>query len=434
VANNLKLLYLPILLASITLAQPLPLTLKRAIELSTSTEGNAQVQIAAESIRQAESRAQQSRADLLPNLTGTITQQSATQNLAGLGLSSAFAIPGLNFPTFIGPYNLFDARVRATQSIIDLGSLKRYQATKSTINTAKSGLESTQEQIAAHVARTYLAALRADADIETAEANAALSQAIQKQAEQKRDAGTGTGIEITRAKVQLSADRQRLLAAKNDRRRATLELLRWLGLGLDTDVQLTDKLTYVPLENTKPDYKDRPDYTAQLQREATAKLSSDASKLSRLPTLGAFGNYGALGSAIDNSRATRAIGIELRVQVFDHAKRARTMESASQYIAEKARTRDLKQQIELEVRLALDNLSTAQEQLTVAREGLELSQSEVAQALRRYDAGVSTGLEVTDAQTRLERARDNLTAALYAHNMARIDLAQATGTIRKSIQ
>jgi outer membrane protein len=43
-------------------------------------------------------------------------------------------------------------------------------------------------------------------------------------------------------------------------------------------------------------------------------------------------------------------------------------------------------------------------------------------------------LEVTDAQTRLERARDNQTAALFNYNMARIDLAQAMGTIRRTIQ
>jgi outer membrane protein TolC len=36
---------------------------------------------------------------------------------------------------------------------------------------------------------------------------------------------------------------------------------------------------------------------------------------------------------------------------------------------------------------------------------------------------------VTDAQTRLQRARDNLVKALYDHNVARLDLATATGTI-----
>ena len=43
-------------------------------------------------------------------------------------------------------------------------------------------------------------------------------------------------------------------------------------------------------------------------------------------------------------------------------------------------------------------------------------------------------MEVTDAQTRLERARDNQTAALYNYNVARIDLAQAMGKVRSMVQ
>ena len=36
---------------------------------------------------------------------------------------------------------------------------------------------------------------------------------------------------------------------------------------------------------------------------------------------------------------------------------------------------------------------------------------------------------MTDAQTRLDRARDNQIAALYNYNLARLDLATATGSI-----
>jgi outer membrane protein TolC len=97
------------------------------------------------------------------------------------------------------------------------------------------------------------------------------------------------------------------------------------------------------------------------------------------------------------------------------------------------RTGDLKQQIELDVRLALDGLRSAEDQVKVAKEGLELADSELTQARRRYDAGVTNSLEVTDAQTRLERARDNETQALYNYNVARIDLAQAMGNMRRSI-
>ena len=121
--------------------------------------------------------------------------------------------------------------------------------------------------------------------------------------------------------------------------------------------------------------------------------------------------------------------------VFDGGRRdAQRAESASQYRAEKTRTNDLKQQIELDVRLALDELKSADDQVAVSKEGLELSQNELAQARRRYEAGVTNSVEVTDAQTRLERARDNQTAAIYAYSVARIDLAQAMGRVQAAVQ
>ena len=58
----------------------------------------------------------------------------------------------------------------------------------------------------------------------------------------------------------------------------------------------------------------------------------------------------------------------------------------------------------------------------------------MTQARRRYEAGVANSLEVTDAQTRLERARDNQTTALFGYNVAHLDLAQAMGKVRSMVQ
>jgi outer membrane protein len=79
-------------------------------------------------------------------------------------------------------------------------------------------------------------------------------------------------------------------------------------------------------------------------------------------------------------------------------------------------------------------LRSADAQVKAAEEGLALAQNELAQAERRYKAGVTNSIEVTDAQTRLARARDNRVNALYNYNVARIDLGTATGTIQSMIQ
>src|SRR6185369_12085170 len=181
--------------------------------------------------------------------------------------------------------------------------------------------------------------------------------------------------------------------------------------------------------------KTRPDLEAQAQRENGARLSADATKLERLPSLAAFGDYGVNGTGFDAALPTRTVGVAVRVPIFDGGNRdARRAESASQYRAEKVRTGDLREQVELDVRLALDGLHSAEEQVKVAKEGLELADNELTQARRRFEAGVAIGLEVTDAQTRLARARDNQTVALYQYNLARIDLAQAMGKVRSTLQ
>jgi outer membrane protein TolC len=268
-----------------------------------------------------------------------------------------------------------------------------------------------------------------------------LSEAVLKQSENQKEAGTGTGIEITRAKVQLANDRQRLLVAQNARHSGYLQLLRAMSMRLDTELELTDKLQYVPVDAVTLDaakaqaLKERPDLKAQQEREANARLAASATRLERMPAVSAFGDYGSNGTALNNSVPTRTVGIQVRVPLFDGGRRdARRQESDSQYRSESVRTNDLKEQIELDVRLALDGLQSADDQVKVAREGLDLANNELTQARRRYDAGVAVGVEVTDAQTRLERARDNQTAALYNYNLARLDLAQAMGRVRSALQ
>lgn len=422
---------------------PLQLSLKRAVELALSPEGSTNIQLSGEALKQAQQRAIESRAALLPDVESSVVYRNQTENLAALGITSvALPVPGFHFPSFVGPFGTFDARLTGTQSIFDFSSIRRFQSSKIAVGSVRQDFESTGEQVASQVARAYLAALKADVDVETAQANITLSEAVLTQADNQKQAGTGTGIEITRAKVQLANDRQHLVEAENARRAARLRLLRAIGLRLDADLDLTDKMAYVPvdavtLEQAKAQaLAERPDLKAQQQRESSARLSADATRFERLPTVSAFGDYGSIGSGLNSSLLpTRTVGIQVKVPLFDGGKRdARRLEAESQYRAERVRANDLKEQIELDVRLALDSLQSAEEEVKVAREGLDLAQNELAQARRRYDAGVANSIEVTDAQTRLERARDNQTAAVYAHNVARIDLAQAMGRVRSTVQ
>ncbi len=419
----------------------LQLSLKQAVEIALSPEGNTRVLLAEELIRQARARSAQARAALLPNLDASVSDQNQTRNLAAFGIQIQLPIPGFVFPTFVGPFTVFDARATASQTAFDLSSIRRFQAARSGITQAEAECESTQDQVRDQVARAYLAALRAQASVETAQANVELAEALLKLTTDQKAAGTGTGIEVTRARVQLANERQGLIVAQNDLTRANLRLLRTVGLTLSVKMDLTERLSYsqAPVVTAEQALQtalgSRADWKAQIRRQETARLNQSATRLERIPSLSLFADYGSIGSSIDHAIPTRTYGFALRVPVFDGGRRdARRAESSSQFRQEGIRTKDLRAQIELDIRLALDSLRSADDQVKTAEEGLALSENELAQAERRYKAGMGSSIEVTDAQTRLERARGNRILALFNYNLARIDLNTAMGTIRQMIQ
>jgi outer membrane protein len=446
--------------------EPLRLSLKRAVDIATSPEGNTYIQLSDENVKQAKSRSQEARSALLPDIEADAQQFTAMKSLAALGLDLASdqALLGAennltgplaptekallndivhDIPRVVGPFNSVDVRAKVTQSVFDFSSIRRYQASRAAIRAASHDRSNTDDTISSTVAKAYLAALRSDADVEAYQANVALAEAVLKQSENQKAAGTGTGIEVTRSKVQLSNEKQHLLMVQNDHTKAYLQLLRVMGLNLTTQVELTDKLSYLPTDPITVDeaqaeaLKNRPDIKAEAEREAAARLNANSVKVERLPSLYVYADYGTTGTngSIVSLLPTRDYGFVLRVPIFDGGRRdARRAEAASQFRQERIRANDLRDQVELDIRTSLDSLHSAEEQLKVAEEGLTLSDSELTQARRRYAAGVASSLEVTDAQTRLDRARDNRIAALFGYNIARVDLGHAMGNVRRMIQ
>jgi outer membrane protein TolC len=294
----MRVLSILLLAASQAFAQrTLPLSLKRAVEIALTPEGSARVALAQESIQQAESRVSQARAAFLPTLDSSVQDRRQTTNLKAFGFSFNIPVPGFSIPSIVGPFDVFDARASVQQSVLNFSDIGKYKASRSAVSSARSDLDATRNQVSDDVARAYLAALRSDADRDTARANVDLSQALLQLAQRQKNAGTGTGIETTRAEVQLANDRQRLIRAENDRRRAILQLLKTMGLTLDTDADLTDKLAYHSVEIASAETlldqarKARPDLKTQQQREETARLNFGAVKSERLPSIGASGDY-----------------------------------------------------------------------------------------------------------------------------------------------
>lgn len=415
--------------------QKLRLSLREAVEMAVAPGGAARLELARAAARAAEARKRQALAPLLPNVDGGYTFRSFTNNLASFGIRFP-AVPGLALPAFVGPIHVQDTRATASQSLFDLAAIRRWQAAEAQARAAAADSEEARLKTRTAVAKAYLNAVRAEATLEAARANVALAERILRLASSQKAAGTGTGIEVTRAAAVLEQERQKMIAAEEDRAAARLALLRAMNADLGAELELTDRMVYEPAEIPAPEKaleaarELRPELKAQAERERAARLSASAAKWERLPAARAFGDYGAIGSAGSVYLPTRSVGVQVTVPLWDGGRRdARRDEARAQQRAEEIRTRDTAKQVELEIRLALEALKSAEGQVAAARAVFEQAERELEQAERRVAAGVATPLEVTEAQARLARAREAVVAAAFRQKAARIELGEAVGNL-----
>jgi outer membrane protein len=134
----------------------------------------------------------------------------------------------------------------------------------------------------------------------------------------------------------------------------------------------------------------------------------------------------------EDALATRSIGLTFSIPIFDGGQReSRISETRSRVRQESIRMKDVSDQVNLEVRNALLTLESSTQQVAVSEKGLELAHKELTFARDRFTAGLTTNIEVTNAQTSVARARDNQIEALFRFNASRINLARAKGEIEK---
>lgn len=414
----------------------LRLSLHEAIQ--ASVDNNVTVRLLKERIAAAQSAASTSLGAMLPNVSGFLNGRSQTVNLAAFGLPPE-RLSGLGLSRSVtDPFEVYDARASLVQNLFSLSLIQRWRAAKTGIEVATLEAEIAKRDVMATVGLLYMEALRADEAVKARRADIELSQQLLKLAQDRKAAGVATGLDVTREEVQLENTRQRLLVAQNDHESARLNLIRALGIDFDVHLVLTDSLTFVNVVHEKPDealataQENRTELKAQANRQRLASLSHSSVESERVPSLALNGDYGWIGLKPDEAYATRTLGLTLSVPIFDGGQReGRISETRSRVRQEAIRMKDVSDQVSLEVRNALLTLESSTQQVGVSHKGLDLAQRELAFARDRFAAGLATNIEVTNAQTSVARARDNVIEALFRFNASRINLARAKGELEK---
>lgn len=395
--------------------------------------------------RAEESRARvtQRRADLYPNLSASALRNARTFNTATFGISfpSAPGQPPLFDPRgeVAGPVTLTDVRAKGSIDLLDLAVFARVRAARTAASASELDAQNAAESAAAQAAGAYLRALRADAQLRARSADSTLAEELLGIARSQLQAGTGTALDVTRAESQRAGVRAQLIAARSDRSRTRLDLLRTLGLPLGTSVTLADSLDRMPTSDVVPNgdvataraLANRPDLRAADQQLLAARQGIRALQAERLPSLSAFGDHGVIGQASNRLLPTYDWGIQVSLPLFDGFRREGRIEEQRAVAGEAdVRRRDLRAQAEVEVRAALLDLESAREQVDAARERLRLTEQEVAQTRERFAAGVGGNAEVITASLGLTASRNQLLDALTQYQSSRVALARAEGDAR----
>lgn len=411
------------------------LTLSEAVALASGQ--TPAVAIADLRNREAEARADQARGALLPSLSGSVQQSDRTFNLRALGFSFP-SIPGVPpSPDLVGPVQEFEARLRASQTLFAASDWMKWRASRVGVTASRADRGASGEAAAHGAALAYLRAARAQALVDARSADVEIAQQLRTLADSQQKAGVAPAIDVTRARTELAASRVALLSAANQLDAARIDLARALGVDPVVRFDPADSLNETLGASAAPTEAEaavafalerRPDLKAEAARVQRARAERSAISAERLPRLDVAADYGASGEHADDALATRTLSVALSVPLLDGLRREGRIAEQGALLGEaEVRAHDLRDQIGAEVRRALLDLDNGMQQVSLARERLELAQLELDQARERFENGVAGNIEVINAQSSLIRARDEEIAARFATAVARVNLARAAG-------
>jgi outer membrane protein TolC len=368
-------------------------------------------------------------AELLPDINGHVTEARQVVNLAAFG----FPLPA-GIPPIVGPFNTFDARVTLSQSILDFKARNDSRAGTHNLAAAQYDYRSARDLVVLVATVSYAQALAASARVDAADAQVQTAQALLTQAMDLKQNGLVAGIDVLRADVQLQTDRQRTTSARNELEKSKLQLARLIGLPLGQSFTLTTELAPVNIPEMTLDqaveraYRTRPDYLAALERVKAAEATQQAAAGESLPSVRVNANYGVLGLTVSDAHSTYTVAGTVDIPIFQGGReRGRRLDAETDLRRRRTDADDLKGAIYYEVRTAMLDLQTGNEQLEVASRARMLAADELTQARDRFAAGVADNIEVVQAQAAVTLANDQYISALYTTSLAKGSLVRAVG-------
>ena len=412
-------------------SQNLPkLTLQQAEALAI--QNHPQVQAAQNEVNYSNQQIVQSRAAFYPDVTGDLTG-SQGNNLARIGAGDLSASR---------LFNRFGQGVVVHQLITDSGrtsnlvSSTRLQA-KATAQTAQA----TRYDVLLQVTRSYFDVLHAQAVVKVAEQTVSARQLLSDQVTELARNSLKSQLDVSFAEVNVSQAKLLLVRAQDGVQQALAELGRAMGSDQPANYQLADE----PLPSGPPTAADefiaqalgnRPELASlRFSRDANYKFADAEKDLSRptvsLVAVGGFLPFINAPASGPVPAEYEGVGANVSIPLFNgHLFSARREAAIQRAMESDQRLRDEQQRISRDVRVAWASTNDAFQRIDVTAQFLRQAALALDLAQGRYTLGLSSIVELTQAQLNLTEAEIENLNAKYDYQTQYAALQYTIGLLR----
>jgi len=399
------------------------LTLEEAIAIALQRQPQILAKFGA--VIAAQARVEQALAPLLPSssISWTATRSES--------LSSTTRLPSLSTSGTL--------QISLSQKLFDFGkNFAIIDSKKADTEASKADLELTKDTIILSVKTFYFNLLYAKRQVIVFQEALDRAELNLRSAKGFFEVGTRPKSDVTRAEVDVANARVALIQARNAVRTARVALNILLVLEVDAPTEVKDILTYEPFpvdpkQLAQEALKNRPEYTKVKAQEASAEATVREKFRQFFPDLDASGSYGGTGTESGTASSsvfplgeTWSLGLTFSWKWFDGLNNvAKYREAKANLESAQATTKSQELQIRQDVEQAYIGLVEAEERIGAAQKGVESAQENFRLAQGRFDAGVGTIIELTDAQFALTQAQSTEALALhdFRNNIATLERA-----------
>ena len=242
--------------------------------------------------------------------------------------------------------------------------------------------------------------------------------------------------DVLRSEVELANAQQNYITASNQYDVAEATLNNIIGTPLGTTLLLKDRLQYEPYENDMAyclaySEQHRPELKQAEYAIDSAEAALVVARSGHMPKVyaNASNNWGGNGSDWPGDDDENwSVGVTASMNVFDSGVTWSRIHAAQENLAKaKESQRQIKDNVELEVRTDYLNLREAEKRITTTQVAVASAEEDYHIAVVRYQAGVGTNIDVMDAQEALTQAKTNYYQALYNYNTSKAALNTSMG-------